>query len=293
MAVRRYRTMLLVLACALPAAARAQDAASDAYALASPFEAAADAPAAAATDPDDALGKALTFDPAALSTAPLKPLRLPGYPAAKDLDVSRADKADGSSSVTVKPPLPIDVDTKFGADFASTASSTLLPGSPLPGSSNTYDSGAAWASVGVANLASVDARVDPDSDQGKLGTTLQHAMPFGKRFSLTVQDTVSVTDTLGARNTGTAGEPLLAAAPPATATPAQVWGNEQKLKFDVLPTGTSLSAGIATSSFDPVTHRSLSADQKIYGPLHVTTSVNDIGEATASRSISAGLKLNW
>ena len=104
---------------------------------------------------------------------------------------------------------------------------------------------------------------------------------------------MSVTDTLGARNAGNAGEPLLAAVPPATAAPAQVWGNEQKLKFDVLPTGTSLSAGIATSSIDPVTHHSLSADQKIYGPLHVTTSVNDIGEPTASKSITAGLKLNW
>jgi hypothetical protein len=293
MTVRRYRTMLLLLACALPATARAQDAATDAYALAPPSEAAADVPAAPATDPDDALGKALTFAPAALSTAPLKPLRLPGYPAAKGLDVSRADNPDGSSKFTVKPPLPIDVDTKFGADFAPTASSTLQPGSPLPGSGSAYDSGAAWASIGVPNLASVDARVDPDSDQGKLGTTLRHAMPVGSRFAVTVQDTFSVTDTLGARNTGNAGEPLLAAVPPATPAPAQVWGNEQKLKFDVLPTGTSLSAGIATSSLDPVTHHSLSAEQKIYGPLHVTTSVNDIGEATASRSISAGLKLNW
>ena len=152
-----------------------------------------------------ALGKALTFDPAAIGAAPGKPLRLPGYSEGKPLDVSRDDRPDGSSSFTVKKPLPIDIETKLGADLAPTAPSTFQPGQPLPGSLNSRDSGAAWASIGVPNLASVDARVDPDGDQGKVGTTLQHGIPVGSRFKVTVQDTISVTDTLGSRSTASAG----------------------------------------------------------------------------------------
>ncbi len=287
MPIRSVWPVTLVLACALPvAAARAQS----------------DVPPGASAETADmsqnsadtfALGNALQFDPAAVAATPVKPLKLPGYADGKAFDFSRADKPDGSSTITLKQPLPIDVETQFGADVAPAPPTIYVPGHPLPGSTNSFDSGAAWASVGVANLASLDARVDPDSDRGKVGTTLHHAMPIGSKLAVTLQDTFSVTDTLGARSCHQSGEPLLAALPPATPAPTQFWGNEQKLKFEVLPTGTSVSAGVTTSSIDPVTHNALSADQKIYGPLHVTTSVNDVGEPTSSKSITAGFKLNW
>jgi hypothetical protein len=91
--------------------------------------------------------------------------------------------------------------------------------------------------------------------------------------------------------------PTVAATPP---TPqvwgqawGQAWGNEKIAKFDILPTGTTLAAGLASTSTDPVTHNTLSADQKLYGPLHVTTAVTDVGQTTSSKSITAGFKLNW
>jgi hypothetical protein len=293
MPIRSFWPMLVVLACALPAAASAQSAPTDVAVASPPGDPADVLPDALSSDEAFALGKALTLDPAAIGAAPGKPLRLPGYTEGKPLDVSRDHRPDGSSSFTVKKPLPIDIETKLGADLAPTAPSTFQPGQPLPGSLNNRDSGAAWASIGVPNLASLDARVDPDGDQGKVGTTLQHGIPVGSRFKVTVQDTISVTDTLGSRSTASAGEPLLAALPPASSTPTQVWGNERKVKFDVLPTGTSLSAGVTTSNIDPVSHNTLSADQKIYGPLHVTTSVSDLGEPNSSKTISAGFKLHW
>jgi hypothetical protein len=40
-------------------------------------------------------------------------------------------------------------------------------------------------------------------------------------------------------------------------------------------------------------HNTLSAEQKLFGPLHVTTSVSDLGEATVNKSITAGFKLHW
>ena len=55
----------------------------------------------------------------------------------------------------------------------------------------------------------------------------------------------------------------------------------------------TLGAGLNSTSTDPITHNSLSAEQKIYGPLDVKTAVTDIGRAGESRSVSARLKLTW
>ena len=85
------------------------------------------------------------------------------------------------------------------------------------------------------------------------------------------------------------------ALPQASAGPAPqpVWSNERGVKFDILPTGTTLAANLVSASNDPVTHNTLSAEQKLFGPLHVTTAVSDLGEATVNKSITAGFKLNW
>jgi hypothetical protein len=40
-------------------------------------------------------------------------------------------------------------------------------------------------------------------------------------------------------------------------------------------------------------HDTLSADQKLFGPLHVTTAVSDIGQPVTNKSVTAGFKLNW
>ena len=152
----------------------------------------------------------------------------------------------------------------------------------------------AWASVGVPNLATVDARVDLSNDQGKVGTTFKHSIPIGGRFPADVAGRLC--GHRSARPPPTASSVPLMAAPAAATTPAptpQIWGNETTVKFDVLTTGTTFGAGIVTASNDPVTHNTFSADQKLYGPLHVTTAVTDFGQTTASKSITAGLKLNW
>ena len=193
-----------------------------------------------------------------------------------------AIKPDGSSTLTLKNPLSAGWETKVGADVAPAAPPVYQPGQPLPGAGSAYNSGAAWATLGMPNLASFDARLDPNIDQSKLGTTLQRSLPLGGHLSLTLQETLSLTDSFAGQ---TAGLPV--------AGPPQSWGRENRVKFDILSTGTSLGAGVITSSIDPVTHHTFSADQKVYGPLHVTTAVNDIGQPTASKSLSAAFKLNW
>ena len=299
--------MTLALACAFAAApATAQNSVNDpangyvidVYPTVSP-------PAESAPLPDEGAlpGNALTFDPATLAVTPVKPLRLPSLSNPKTLDVSRGDAPNGSGPVVVKQPLPTDWDTSVGADLdpASAPPTSYQPGMPMPGSRDSRGSGVAWVQVGVPNFGTVDARVDPTIDQRKLGTTFKQ--PIGSKFAVTLQNSYSVTET----NTSPAAAPsdiplmTLPRAPvtaphaPLTSaqTPPQIWGNENVAKLDFLPTGTSFAAGLTTASNDPVTHNKLSADQRLYGPLHVTTAVTDLGQPTESKSITAGVKLHW
>jgi hypothetical protein len=251
-----------------------------------------------------ALGQALLFDPATLAAPKsARPLRLPTWSKPHDLSVNGTQNPDGTSKLAVKQPLATtDWDADVGADLKTAAPppTSFEPGKPFPGTVDDAGSGAAWASVGVPNLASVDARVDAANDQGKLRTTFKHSIPIGKQFSVTVQNTYSVIETFSSPTatgaTGPPGLPLMAPSLPATAQPpaqSEVYGNEKSVKFNIQPTGTTLAAGFTTASNDPVTHNTLSADQKLFGPLHVTTAVTDIGEPTSKKSITAGFKLNW
>jgi hypothetical protein len=248
--------------------------------------------AAPLTPGDSALlANALVFDPGVLATTPKKPLRLPGYRNG-EYDIDRTQKMDGSTTVVVKQPVQTEWSNSVGADLAP-STPTAYP-LPLPTErNNDMPAGAAWASVGVPNLASVDARVDPTNEQSKVGTTIKHSVPFGSRFAVTVQGTYSVTETLGQPSPGPRDVPLMTLPPPGAPATQQVFGNERAVKFNILPTGTTLGAGFASASNDPVTHNTFSADQKLYGPLHVTTAVTDVGQTTSNKSITAGFKLHW
>jgi hypothetical protein len=236
------------------------------------------------------LGNALVFDPAALATPPKKPLRLPGA-SDKGFDVTRTEKPDGSATVVVKQPLQTEWSNSVGADLGPSSRGSAFD-HPLPTTRDGSSPGAAWASVGVSNIGSVDARVDPSNEQGKIGTTLKQSIPFGGRFAVTLQGTYSVTETLGQPAAGPNDMPLMTL-PGASPMSPQVFANERAVKFNILPTGTTLGAGLATASNDPVTHNTLSAEQKLYGPLHVTTAVTDFGQTTSNKSITAGFKLHW
>jgi hypothetical protein len=243
------------------------------------------------------------FDAATLADKPsTRSLRLPDLSKPASLAVNRTDNPDGSSTVAVKRPLPADsaeLDANVGADvnLAPPPPNVFQPGKPLPGSApNDTGSAAGWASVGMPNLASIDARVDPVNDQSKIGGTLKHSVPVGKKFSVTLEDSYSMTETLSPAAAAAPAAVPLAAAPPVTAPPqgpTQVFDNSKSVKFNIAPTGTTFGAGMTTASNDPVTHNTLSADQKLFGPLHVTTSVTDVGQPTVNKSITAGFKLNW
>lgn len=212
----------------------------------------------------------------------LKPPRRASLTTPKKLDVSKTDRSDGGSTVTLKQPLPIDWDAKVGADLGFDGNNAPNPLRPPPVIlSQPHDDsgvGAAFASVDVASLATVDARVDPNTDQSQLGTTVTRSVPLGQQFAVTLQSRAAMTESYGPSST--------------TDTP-RVWSNANTAKFNILPTGTTLAAGLSSTSTDPVTHNTISAEQKIYGALNVSTAVTDIGETGESRSVSARFKLNW
>ncbi len=275
-------------ALAMLAAARAQD-----VRIAAPSPAQTEPPLSA--EESALLARALS-DAGLADAAPRKAWRRPGPNKRPALAVTRSERPDGSSKVAVKQPLTAapgtaDLTAAVGADVALAPPPVTVfePGRPLPGqASSDAGSGAAWASVGMQNFASLDARVDPTADRGRLAGTLQHAMPVGKDLSVTLRDSYSVTQPLSAAAPGPAAPPSATAS-----APAQTFGNERSVKLDVKPTGTSFGAALTTTDGNSVTHRTLSAEQKLYGPLHVTTAVTDLGQASENRSITAGFKLNW
>ena len=284
-----------ILAIALAAPARAQD-----YASALPPEQPLDAADQAAVTPlnsdeSAALGQALEFDSSRFAEgAPARSLRLPGQSQKSGFDISHTDNPDGSRAMVLKQPLPTDWDAKIGADLGlgPSSPSSYQPDRPLPGQ-RERNSGAAWASLGVTSYAMVDARVDPTNDRGRLGTTFKKSIPLGSRYSVTLQDSYAVTESFGETVPGPAGLPLVSLPPGTGTAPSQVWSSEKQVKFNIASTGTTLGAGFASTSVDPVTHNRLSAEQKLYGPLQVTTAVSDLGQPYSNKSISAGFKLNW
>ncbi len=290
----------LVCALAAPLAAQEADEAADSGDTVAPVAAAPDdaqPPAETPLTPEETamLGNALLFDSATMADGrPQRSLRLPGPHEPGKFAISRTDKPDGSSTLVVRPPLADEWVARIGADLKlATPPDGGRPGRPFARNAPGEDSGAAWASLGLSDLASLDARLDPANEQGKLATTFKHSIPLGGKFSVTLQDSYSVTEIFGPPAPAPSDLPLMAA-PVASTTPTpQIWGSQKVVKFDILSTGTSFGAGLVTASNDPVTHNTLSADQKLYGPLHLTTALIDVGQPSSSTSINARLKLNW
>jgi hypothetical protein len=242
------------------------------------------------------IDQALALDPNSYINTPVKPLRIPALASNKGLDLSRKDRVDGSGTVVVKKPLSAEWDANVGADLGLAANS---PGgysrdNPLGVTRNDRNTGAAWASVGVSKFASIDARVDPNNEQGRIATTFKHSLPVGDNFAVSLQSRYSLTETLGTAQAAASEIPLRVAPSNDPSAPVpRIWGNENVAKLDILATGTTLGAGLASTSTDPVTHNTISAEQKIYGPLGLTTAVTDFGRASESKSVNARFKLTW
>ncbi len=75
---------------------------------------------------------------------------------------------------------------------------------------------------------------------------------------------------------------------------ARSWSSDQALRFNLLPTDTTLSLGAQLSSSDDKWRPTLSAEQKLFGgPVSLTGSVSETPTGETSKSLKAGFKQNW
>jgi hypothetical protein len=217
---------------------------------------------------------------AAATGSPAKAQSKPGQP----IFGSRNVQSDGSTSLTIGRRLETEWDAKVGIDakLAPELASPSLSDSLLQPSVPGRSTGAVWGTVTGPSVApllfdktSVDARLEPGEDKGQVAATLSRTVPLGD-VSITIQDKYAVTQTLqGGDSVG----PILEV--------------DKSVRLKWAPTNTTISAGVVTSNVDGQWHNRVSAEQKILGPLSVTTTVTDPGGTTSSKSIAAGFKHTW
>jgi hypothetical protein len=284
-----WRAMLVAAVIGAPVTVFAQDRSSalDAFASAPPQDVPDSTDENAGAEPDEAaLANALNTGVLPSPDAPPKSMRLPAVGATAPI-WNKTSNSDGSAKYSVNKVLAAPWDAKIGADISVAPPPTPYTSPrPLPSTTTDGGNGTAWANVAVPHFATVEVHAEPANDYDKVGTKLERTMPLGKSLSVTVQSSFDFTD-LHAPQSVTPVNVL-----PSSAA-LRVFDADQSLQLNLLSSGTTLSAGSTTISGDPTTHNRLSAAQKIYGPLTVTGSINDVGQPTSSKSISAGLNLSW
>ncbi len=195
--------------------------------------------------------------------------------------INREVKSDGSSSVNVSSTPGWLDGASYGVDMSLAAqpSTTVQPAKPLPWTQPDSSSAAAWAKVNVPtntdvvpwSQTTVEMRVDPTQNQGKVGTTFSRDMKVTDHMTASVNDSYSMV-----RNSDNAS--------------VVETGKSLSLKLDDF--GTTFSVGATNTVGDKAWLPSASAEQKLIGPLSVTTSVADTG-SEINKSITAGFKSKW
>ncbi|MHC2821496.1 hypothetical protein ACVMBY_005056 [Bradyrhizobium huanghuaihaiense] len=164
------------------------------------------------------------------------------------LNWSSNANANGSSAVTVKQSVFEFWDTRIGADMTVASEprtmSELLAQKAANGGSLPQSSGSAWATAtapgaGVIwDKTAVEARVDPGSEQSKIGASLTKSMPLSGDTQLTLQNGYSV------NQQGTTAVPGIGG------HITRNYETDQTAKVTITDTGTSISAGQTLSTTD-------------------------------------------
>jgi hypothetical protein len=209
-----------------------------------------------------------------------------------DASWSANEGSNGTSAVSVKQSISPFWDTRIGADMtvarqgmATTSeqlSEKLANGGSLPQSSGT-----AWAAItapGVASIwdtTAVEARVDPGSEQSKLGTSLSKSLPLSEEYSLTLKNDYNLI------------QQGIVPVPGIITHPARSHETDQSARLSIADTGTSFIAGQHLSTSDDKWLRKVGAEQKLFDGVTISGSIGETAAGTASKSISAGFKRSW
>jgi len=210
-----------------------------------------------------------------------------------DTKWSSSAKGNGVSDVSVKQSISPFWDARIGADMtvvnprAGATSGDLLQHKISPGAAPENSSGSAWAAItapGVGSIwdtTSVEARVDPGSEQGKLGTRISKSIPLSDGTSLTLQNRYNVI------------QQGLVPVPGVPAHPQRNTETDQSAKLSIGDTGTSFTAGRTLSSTDDKWLGKVGAEQKLFDGVTVSGSIGETSSGATSKSISAGFKRSW
>jgi hypothetical protein len=228
------------------------------------------------------------------STLPLPAKQGGASKAAGGIDTawSANERANGTSAVSVKQSISPFWDTRIGADMTVARQGTATTSEQLSeklanGGSLPQSSGSAWAAVtapGVASIwdkTSVEARVDPGSEQSRIGTSLSKSVPLGEQSSLTLRNDYNLI------------QQGLVPLPGIVSHPSRGQETDQSARLSFTDTGTSLIAGQTSSNADDKWLRKVGAEQKLFDGVTISGSIGETPSGAASKSLSAGFKRSW
>lgn len=199
---------------------------------------------------------------------------------------------NGASAVSVKQSISPFWDTRIGADMTVARQSTLTASELLSeqlanGGSLPTSSGTAWAAISAPGVASiwdktaVEARIDPGSEQSRLGTTLSKSVPLDGQYSLTLQNGYNLI------------QQGLVPVPGIISHPSRSYETDQSAKLSITDTGTSIIAGQTLSTSDDKWLRKVGAEQKLFDGVTISGSIGETPSGVANKSFSAGFKRSW
>ena len=234
----------------------------------------------------------LNVDASTLSPPPPKASGSPKSPASADASWSNSTRANGTSAVSVKQSITPFWDTRIGADMTVARQGTLTSSEQLSerlanGGSAPQSSGTAWAAItapGVGSIwdkTSVEARVDPGSEQSRLGTSLSKSVPLNEQYSVTLQNDYNLV------------QQGIVPVPGIISHPARSYETDQSARLSIADTGTSFIAGQTLSSSDDKWLRKVGAEQKLFDGVTISGSIGETPSGAANKSVSAGFKRSW
>lgn len=196
---------------------------------------------------------------------------------------NRSENCNGSANVARTRSWESGIATHVGVDSVGSQSGWAPPGMALaPGSGSGWASAAIPGSglgLSLIDQATIDARLDPESDQRKFGARFEKSLPINQHLSVTLQNGYGLS------------QPFANQTP--TGPHAPVFDNEQLAKLNVLNFGTSLFAGSKQSSTDERRLNSFGAEQNLLGGVSVSGAVSENASGGHDGSLTARFRKSW
>ena len=207
---------------------------------------------------------------------------------------SSSDNANGTSAVSVKQSISPFWDTRIGADMTvapapqgTLTNSELLSERLANGGSLPQSSGTAWAAItapGVGSIwdqTSVEARVDPGSDQTRFGTSISKSVPLANRYSLTLQNGYNLI------------QQGVVPVPGIVSHASRSYEADQSARLSINDLGTSFVAGQTLATGDDKWLHRIGAEQKLFDGITISGSIGESAQGPANKSLTAGFKRSW